>query len=661
MSAVSTVGTGDSMIEVVLVAEALAATLTVIAETSPETRNVAGGTAVVSAVEIAESRAFNLEDVVSFVPGVFARSRFGADETQFSVRGSGLRNNFHHRGLNLLINGVPYQDSDGFGDFESLEMFATERIQIWKGANALQYGGSSMGGAINFVTYDGATGPPLQVRAEGGSHGLVKGQIAAAYLRDSFRYYVSVSNSRLDGYRDHSGQERTRLFGNLDWQPGTATTARFDLIYADVSEELPGALTAAEFEAAPRQADPVNVQNRWGRSFDYYRGAFQILHSFDDRHQTGFYLHGQLRDMVHPIFLILEQEALHYGSELNYRVHSTIGNRENRFVAGLSWVDGESQEQRFVNAAGSSGPLAADFTATASSIAVYFENQFEVSERLTINAGGRVESASRQYRDHFLADGDRSDERRYEAFSPRVGLLMEIGSGNQIFANVSRSYEPPLILELASFGAPGFLPLEAQSTWQFEVGSRGRSGLLQWDVALYDAEIENEIINSNPRPFAGAPFTIPSFRNAAETRHRGLEAGLSATVTSGWSGRIAYTLSDFRFVDDPDFSRNRIPGAPEHMIHAQIRYGTERWWIAPTLDWSPSEYFVNSQNNVGNDPYAVLNLEGGVRRKNFEVFAECTNLNDQQYSGTVQVDNGAGRFYEPSAGPSVHLGLRWNR
>ena len=58
---------------------------------------------------IDESRAANLQDVLQYVPGVLIRPRFGAaDESQLSIRGSGLRNNFHLRGINVLIDGFPY-------------------------------------------------------------------------------------------------------------------------------------------------------------------------------------------------------------------------------------------------------------------------------------------------------------------------------------------------------------------------------------------------------------------------------------------------------------------------------------------------------------------------------------------------------------------------
>jgi outer membrane receptor protein involved in Fe transport len=74
------------------------------------------------------------------------QSRFGADEGQFQIRGTSLRNNFHHRGINILINGIFFGDADGFSDFESIDLLAYERIEVYKGANALRYGANSIGG-----------------------------------------------------------------------------------------------------------------------------------------------------------------------------------------------------------------------------------------------------------------------------------------------------------------------------------------------------------------------------------------------------------------------------------------------------------------------------------------------------------------------------------
>jgi outer membrane receptor protein involved in Fe transport len=141
---------------------------------------VPGSVAVVESARLRETRQANLKDALGFVPGVYVQPRFGAaDESQISIRGSGQRNNIHARGVNQLVNGMPYRNADGVTDFESLELLTTESIEIYKGANALRYGGSTLGGAINLETRTGYSAPAVGVTTEGGSFGFFKSQIAS--------------------------------------------------------------------------------------------------------------------------------------------------------------------------------------------------------------------------------------------------------------------------------------------------------------------------------------------------------------------------------------------------------------------------------------------------------------------------------------------------
>jgi iron complex outermembrane receptor protein len=644
---------------------------TVQVEAETEMATVPGGTALVSQKEIAQSRAGNLKDVLNFTPGVLAQSRFGADESQLSIRGSGLRSNFHSRGINLLINGLPYQDADGFGDYESLDLLATERVEVWKGANALRFGANSMGGAINFVTYTGETAPRLRINLIGGAHGFFKGQISTAYAKGNFNYYLSASDTELSGFRDHSDQGRQRFYGNVGWKLDENTDLRADVIYANVAEKLPGALTRAEYFGNPRQADPINVLDDWGRFYDFVRVGAGLTRRIGSQHQIVVNLYGQYRNMDHPIFQVIDEDARSFGGEVRYIFNGSIKVKRDRLVVGFAPQFGNVGTRWYDNVGGGRGVQTNRFGTRARNYGLYFENQLDITNRLTLVAGGRADWATRRYRDLFPSDGDRSDRRTYKAFSPKLGFVWRAFEQAQIFGNVSRSYEPPLLLELTSFagfGSSGFLDLKAQDTWQYELGTRGQiNNRIDWDVAFFDAEIDNEIINANVRPSASAPFTIPSYRNAPKTRHLGLEVGASALLTQNLidtddrlSWRTAYTWSRFRFVDDPAFGDNFIPGAPRHLLRSELRYEHPRgFWIAPNIDWSPSTYFADSANTFSNDSYAVLNLKAGYDWRSFGLYFEAANLADRLYSASVVVDNELGRYLEPANRRSAFVGLRW--
>src|SRR5262245_52857710 len=181
-------------------------------EAKEEIQRVPGGTGIVTEREIERTRAANLKDAIEFVPGVMIRPRFGAaDESQLSIRGSGLRNNFHLRGVNVLIDGFPYGNADGFSDFESLELLTTKRIEIYKGANALRFGANSLGGAINMVTKTGYDAGLVDLASEFGSYGYYNQYLATGQVYGPFDIYVGNSILGLDGYREHSEQFRYRL------------------------------------------------------------------------------------------------------------------------------------------------------------------------------------------------------------------------------------------------------------------------------------------------------------------------------------------------------------------------------------------------------------------------------------------------------------------
>ena len=136
-----------------------------------ELNKTAGGVTVVEAEQFREGRVSNYNDTLGMASGVLAQSRFGSEETRLSIRGSGLQRTFHGRGLKLMQDGIPVNLADGSFDFPAIDPYATSYIEVHRGANALQYGASNLGGSINFISPTGYTAPRFEVRGETGSFG----------------------------------------------------------------------------------------------------------------------------------------------------------------------------------------------------------------------------------------------------------------------------------------------------------------------------------------------------------------------------------------------------------------------------------------------------------------------------------------------------------
>src|SRR3982750_1371807 len=351
---------------------------------------IPGGVAIVGTPQIRATRQANLKDVLQFVPGVYIQPRFGAaDESQISIRGSGLRNNFHARGINLLVNGMPYRNADGFTDFESLELLTTEDVQVYKGANALRYGGSTLGGAVNLETQTGYTAAPFNAVAEGGSSGFFKGQASSGAVLGRFNYYASYAATRLDGYRDHDAQRRDRVNLHLGYALSPRVDLRTFYLFAHVREELPGSLTAAEFAADPTLAVAGNVANGWGRDYDLHHLGVQLRAQLGRESRLDVAPYFQYREIGPPIFRVIDQVSRDWGVEARFENTTPLGGRENRLTLGVQPTYGNVDDKQFVNAAGDEGALAKDQRDVAGGVAVYVEDALHLAPRLTSVVGLR--------------------------------------------------------------------------------------------------------------------------------------------------------------------------------------------------------------------------------------------------------------------------------
>ena len=165
-----------------------------------EINNTPGGVAIVPAEAYRNSTVANtIKDILDYVPGVFAQPKWG-DDTRLSIRGSGLSRNFHLRGIQLYMDGIPINTADGYGDFQEIDPTAYKYVEVYKGANALQFGANSLGGAINFVMPTGRDPFPNGASVDIGAFGFKRLQANAGGANgpwDGFVTAVDAGRRRL--------------------------------------------------------------------------------------------------------------------------------------------------------------------------------------------------------------------------------------------------------------------------------------------------------------------------------------------------------------------------------------------------------------------------------------------------------------------------------
>lgn len=611
-----------------------------VAQAQEKVKSIPGGAAVVAASEFENTRAVTIKDMLDYTPGVFAQPRFG-EEVRLSIRGSGLSRTFHLRGIRLLQDGVPINLADGSADFQDIDPTAFKYVEVYKGANALKYGASSLGGAINFVTPTGYDANKLAGRVEAGSFGTVREQISSGQVVGNSDYFITGSNIHVDGYRDHSTEDNTRIASNVGHKFSDSLETRFYFTYADVNNELPGSLTKAQLEANPKQANATNKHMNQQRDFNVYRIANKTTWRGDGIEVNGGAYTLQ-KDLYHPIFQLVDQQNSDYGIFGDTKLSNSIAGKRNEFTIGTNLSMGQTDAKQYVNNAGNYGALTSNSDQNSKNADVYLENSFYAKDNLALIAGSQFTYANRDYKDKFLSDGDRSGEKNYYGISPKIGAIYTITPDVQFFTNLSRAYEPPTFSELTQSipGVSGLANIKAQESTTFEIGSRGTEGRINWDASIYRSSINNELMTYS---LGGSSTGV---LNADSTIHQGLELGLQAQLFENVIAsddlvtmRVAYSYNDFKFDGDSSWGNNQIPGAPKHYIRSEVRYKhPSGFYISPNVEIVPEGYAVDMSNTLKTDPYALLGLQTGYEiNKNVTFYVDARNLTDKTYAATTGV------------------------
>src|SRR5690606_17895221 len=149
-------------------------------------------------------------------------------------------------------------------DFQTIDPLATRYVEVYRGANALRYGASNLGGAINFVSPTGYDAPRFEARGELGSFDYQRYGLRGGGVIDHFDYFASGSLFAQSGFRDHAEQRAEKFNANFGYRFHDNAETRFFVGYVDSESELPGNLTKAQLRDDPGQAilSPVTGQQR---------------------------------------------------------------------------------------------------------------------------------------------------------------------------------------------------------------------------------------------------------------------------------------------------------------------------------------------------------------------------------------------------------------
>ncbi|HEX5352863.1 MAG TPA: TonB-dependent receptor [Rhodanobacteraceae bacterium] len=625
----------------------------------------------------------NPSEALRGVPGVLARDRQNyAQDEQISIRGHGSRASFGVRGVRLYVDGIPATMPDGQGQSSNFDLAAADRIEVLRGPFSALYGNSS-GGVIQVFTADGTPWPQQRLGLNAGPYGTWHADVNARGSGGPFGYNADLEHFHTSGFRRHSAARRSK--GNAKLTYATHGGGKLTLLLNSVHLHAldPQGLTWAQYLADPRQAAPSALvydtrkqvrQDQGGAVWQQPLGDHQrlrVLAYYGDRATTQF--------LSVPVFA--ETSPLSSGGVVD--LATRYGGMDARWswqadplrlTVGVNW-DREDQHRlgydNFIDdQVGVTGALRRDEQDDVHDFDEYAQAAWNFAQKWSLTAGVRHSTVHFNTDDAFITSHNPDDGGRvgYAATTPVAGLTFHVNPDWNVYAALGRGFETPTFSELAyrADGSPGMaFDLQPARSDNAEIGSKLRwaDGAGKLDVALFRSNTRDEL---SVFQSSGGRTT---YRNIGRARRSGVEVGLDAPLAHGLGLHLAWTRLDARFTRVnpcaaacPVAPGARISGVPRDQLYAGLRWNGSGGWHAALDAFAIGAVAVDDANSAHAPGYATLGFDAG-RVVHYGImtiapFVRIDNLFDRRYIGSVIVNDGNGRYYEPAPGRSVMVGVK---
>jgi iron complex outermembrane receptor protein len=633
-------------------------------------------------------RNLTADETLMLIPGVSVANRNNpTQDPRIAVRGFGARAAFGVRSVRILRDGIPLTLPDGQTPTDYLDLASVGSVEVIRGSASALYGNAA-GGVVDFRS---SPPPPSRVsvdlRALGGSDDLRRWTAGLSGTLAPLRYQALVTHTEQDGYRRYAQQKTTHATGRVLHTVAGAEVAWQAQLFSMPVAENPGALTAAEMTADPRQAVAFSVAKRARKEVSQNQLSVIATRPLSAGELTAS-LYGGTRDLDNPLtFAVVAIDRTTLGGSVRMTSAASPFGERHRLSAGVDIQRLDDDRKNFENCNGVTAPTAAcpradtvergalrlDQREVVTSIGPFVRDEFTVGERVHVHAGLRADYVIFDIDDRFIIPAgpgqnpDDSGRRTLRAWSPMAGVIARVGTLTSAYANVSTAFETPTATELGNRpeGAGGInRDLDPQTATTVEVGVKGILAMrLRYDVAAFFTGVEDELI----------PFEVPGgagrryFRNAGRTVRRGLEAGLELTAGAA-TFASAYSYSDFRFDDyavttgtvTARYDDNRIPGIPLHQVQASVTWRWNQLFLTAEGIGS-TRALVDDANTSAAAGWGIANARMGGRISvggmSVAPVVGVQNLFDRRYVGSVVINAAAGRYYEPAPERTISVGL----
>lgn len=636
-----------------------------------------GSVGLIDQAALEKQSSMSLVSVMNTIPGVRMEER-SPGSYRLSIRGSLLRSPFGIRNVKIYFDEFPLTDAGGNTYLNALDVSALSGLQILKGPQSGLYGANS-GGVIRIQPQgldDSQTKASLNL--EGGSFGSFHEQATVNQQFHNYAINLTQAYQRSDGYRDHSGMDRTYFQAFQKWDYAKNAGLKALLFYSDLHYNTPGGLTEIQYLQNPRASRPASPdtksaleQNAGIYSKTIYGGISNDW-KISDQFKQVTAIFSTYTDFKNPFITNYEKrKELTFGLR-TYLAYTRQTEQLNwAFNLGLESMKTGTDFNNYDNNFGTLAALQASDRLNAASNFAFAHLNLDVLEKLLLEVSISANLYQYDYKSLAPIETSRKTNRFDTQFMPRAALSYLINKEFSVKASVSKGYSPPTLAEVRASDNVINIDLQPEHGWNYETGFKYQAVQTRlWvDVTGFYYHLNEAIVrrlNENNTQY---------FVNAGGTKQWGLETELSFQVIKpNASGivralllRNSFTWSRFKFEDYIDktinFSGNDLTGVPKTVSISSADIELPKNYYVFVQHNFTSRIPLNDANTAYAKKYHLLQAKIGkknlyIGKLPFTVFIGADNLLNEKYSLGNDLNAAGGRYFNPAASRNFYGGMQ---
>ncbi|VXB92069.1 TonB-dependent receptor domain-containing protein [Maribacter litoralis] len=578
---------------------------------------------------------------------------------------------------------------------------ALEEIQVVRGAASLQYG-TQFGGLVNFKFKQPNPNKKIEwvSRQTVGSYDLKTSFNSLSGTVGKISYYTYFNYKEGSGFRPNSNYNSRNYFAHIGYQVSDKTKLTLETTFLNYLAQQPGGLTDAQFIEDPTFS---NRERNWF-DIDWKLYSFRLDHKFSSKMDFSLNLFGldasrsalgfrtnrvsQPDDLEEPRELLIDNFQ-NWGAEARLLTRYKLGNTESALLLGSKIYRTDNNQRQGPGTTASNADFnfadnefpnyerQSQFNFPNSNLAFFGENIFNISPKLTLTPGFRLEHIKTESIGSYknivldlagnpLLNEEVEDNREFDRtfLLLGVGATYKLNSSIEFYGNFSQNYRSVTFSDIRVVN-PSYQVdenISDEDGFTADIGFRGRyNNVLSYDVSAFSLLYDNrlgEILKSETQTNAlGEEVetgSIVRFRGNIGTAFMyGIESFANWSIKETFLSssdklklnffvNLAVTNSEYLSSEETNVEGNKVEFIPDVNLKTGLNFGYGN--VLGSLQYTylssqftdatnaPQDVNDNQRGIEGEIPaYDILDFSLSYTYKNWKLETGINNVMDNSY------------------------------